>query len=51
MLVIEKVLALPGFPENIQGKFIMVGFGHKTLLSIADQIITAVKKRRFVTFS
>ena len=47
--VIDKALALGGFPENTEftgingGKTVTTGFGHGTVLSVADQVIDAVK--------
>jgi hydroxylamine reductase len=41
--VIEKALALPGFTEDINGKSVKVGFGHETVLGIADTVVGAVK--------
>jgi hydroxylamine reductase len=43
--VIEKALALPGFAENTDGKEVMVGFGRNAVLSVAPQIIDAVKNK------
>jgi hydroxylamine reductase len=43
--VIEKALALPGFPEDTNGKEVMVGFGRNTVLSVADKVIEAVKNK------
>jgi len=40
--VIEKALALPGFSEN-PDKEILTGFGHNTVLGVADQVVAAVK--------
>jgi hydroxylamine reductase len=40
--VIDKALALPGFPEA-PGQQILVGFGHNAVLGIADKVIEAVK--------
>jgi hydroxylamine reductase len=40
--VIEKALALPGFPEN-PGKEILTGFGHNAVLGVADKVVGAVK--------
>jgi hydroxylamine reductase len=48
--VIEKALELPGFPEDVQGESVMVGFGHNTVLSIAEQIIAAVKNKEIRHF-
>ena len=47
--VIEKALELGGYPEDRQftgingGTQVMTGFGHGTILSMADQVIDAVK--------
>mgnify|MGYP001250105209 CR=1 FL=1 len=42
--VIKAALAEPGFPEDGAEKYIMTGFGHNAVLSIADKIIEAVQK-------
>ena len=47
--VIEKALELRGYPEDRQftglngGMTVSTGFGHGTILSLADQVIAAVK--------
>ena len=47
--VIEKALELGGFAEDAQltgingGKTVLTGFGHGTVLGVADQVIDAVK--------
>ncbi len=41
--VIERALELPGFPEDTNGKSVMVGFGHNAVMGVADKIIEAVK--------
>lgn len=47
--VIEKALELGGYAEDTEftgingGKTVMTGFGHGTVLSVADQVIAAVK--------
>lgn len=47
--VIEKALELGGYPENTEftgingGQEVMTGFGHGTVLSVADKVIEAVK--------
>ncbi|MFH1066791.1 MAG: hydroxylamine reductase, partial [bacterium] len=41
--VIEAALAAEGFKEDGPGKTITVGFGHHAVLSVADQVIAAVK--------
>ena len=43
--VIQKALALPGFPEDTNGKEVMVGFGRNTILGVADKVIEAVKNK------
>ena len=48
--VIEKALELGGYGEDTEftgingGKEVITGFGHGTVLSVADQVIEAVKK-------
>ncbi len=41
--VIEAALAAPGFVASEPEKTIMVGFGHGTVLGVADKVIEAVK--------
>jgi len=41
--VIEAALAADGFIEAAPEKKIIIGFGHKTVLSVADKVIQAVK--------
>ena len=41
--VIEKALGMPGFPEDTNGKEVMVGFGRNAVLGVADKVIEAVK--------
>jgi len=43
--VIDKALELPGFPEDTNGKSVMVGFGHNAVMGVAGQIIEAVKNK------
>ena len=42
-LVIQAALAAPGFVANGPDDTILTGFGHHALLSVADQLIAAVK--------
>ncbi|MBB6215500.1 hydroxylamine reductase [Anaerosolibacter carboniphilus] len=42
--VIEKALELGGWSEDEVEKKILVGFGHNTVLGVADKVIDAVKK-------
>ena len=41
--VIERALALPGFPADVNGRSVMVGFARNTVLGVADKVIEAVK--------
>ncbi len=41
--LIKRALELPGYPEDSNGKSVMVGFARNALLSVADKIIDAVK--------
>lgn len=50
--VIQAAKALPGFTETPPEKSIMVGFGHKAVLEVSDEVLQAVRdgqlKRFFV---
>jgi hydroxylamine reductase len=48
--VIEKALSLPGFPGDISGKSVMVGFARNAVLGVADKVIDAVKNRQIRHF-
>ena len=41
--VIDAALAAPGFAADAAEKSILVGFGHNTILGVADKVIGAVK--------
>ena len=41
--VIEAALAAPGFEQDAPEKFIMTGFAHDAVLSLADKVVDAVK--------
>ncbi len=41
--VIKKALALPGYPEDVPGKTVNVGFARNTVMSVADKVIAGVK--------
>ena len=43
--VIEKALEMSGFPEDTDGKTVMVGFARNTIMSVADKVVEAVKNR------
>lgn len=48
--VIEAALAAPGFTEDGEEKYITVGFGHNTVLGVADKVIEAVKSGKIRHF-
>ena len=48
--VIEKALSLPGFPEDRDGKSVLVGFGRQAVMSVAGQVIEAVKDKKIRHF-
>ena len=41
--VIEKALAMAGYPEDIPGKTVLTGFARNAVLGVADKVIEAVK--------
>jgi hydroxylamine reductase len=41
--VIKSALVAPGFAEDGPDKTILVGFGHKAVLGVADKVVEAVK--------
>lgn len=43
--VIERALALPGFPADTDKDSVLVGFARNTVLGIADKVIEAVKSK------
>ena len=43
--VIQKALEMPGFTEDVEGKSVLVGFGHNAVLGVADKVIEAVKSK------
>ncbi|UCD97306.1 MAG: hydroxylamine reductase [Candidatus Bathyarchaeota archaeon] len=48
--VIEKALAMPGFPEDRQSGAVTVGFAHNTLIGLAGKIVEAVNNKRIRHF-
>jgi hydroxylamine reductase len=49
--VINKALELPGFQDDVEGKTVLVGFGHNAVLSVAGEVIQSVKDghiKRFI---
>ncbi len=43
--VINRALALPGFPADTDKGSVMVGFGRNAVLGVADKVIEAVKSK------
>ncbi len=43
--VIKRALVLSGFPADVNGRFVTVGFGRNTILGVSDKIIEAVKNK------
>ena len=41
--VIQKALAMPGYPEDAAGRSVNVGFARNTVMSVADKVIAGVK--------
>ena len=41
--VIDMALAMRGFQEDKNGRFVMVGFARNTVMNVADKVIEAVK--------
>ena len=48
--VIEAALAAPGFTQDAEEKTITIGFGHSTVMSVADKVIDAVKAGKIKHF-
>ncbi|MBM3132114.1 MAG: hydroxylamine reductase [Chloroflexi bacterium] len=48
--VIEKALAMPGFPADTDKGSVMVGFGRNTVLGVADKVIEGVKAKKIRHF-
>jgi hydroxylamine reductase len=43
--VIDKAMAMPGFPEDADGGEVMAGFARNAVLGVADKVIGAVKDK------
>jgi len=43
--LINRALTLPGFTDTLDKGSVLVGFGHKTVLGVADKVIAAVKSK------
>jgi hydroxylamine reductase len=48
--VIEKALALEGFPADSNGRTVMTGFARNAVLGVAGQVIDAVKNKQIRHF-
>ncbi len=48
--VIEAALAEPGFTEDAPEKYIMTGFAHNAVMSVADKVIELVKQGKIRHF-
>jgi hydroxylamine reductase len=48
--VIQKALAMPGFPSDTEAGSVMVGFGRSTVMSVAGKVIDAVKNKQIRHF-
>ena len=48
--VIKKALEMPGFPEDKEGKTVLVGFARNTVLGVAPAVIDAVKAGKIKHF-
>ncbi len=48
--VVDRALALPGFPEDADGRAVMTGFARNTVLQVADKVIEAVKAKQIRHF-
>ena len=48
--VINKALELPGFQEDVEGKYVTVGYGRNAVLSIAGKVVDAVKNGHIKRF-
>ncbi len=44
--VVDRALALPGFPEDADGRAVMTGFARNAVLQVADKVIEAVKAKQ-----
>jgi hydroxylamine reductase len=48
--LLKKALEMPGFTEDVSGKTVYVGFGHNTVIGLADKIVQAVKNEEITHF-
>ncbi len=48
--VIEAALAAPGFPQDAPAKYLTIGFGRNTVMSVAGRVIDLVKQGKIRHF-
>jgi hydroxylamine reductase len=48
--IIDRTLALPGFPADVNGKSVMTGFARDAVMGVAGAIIDAVKNKQIRHF-
>jgi hydroxylamine reductase len=48
--VVDRALALPGFPEDMNGRAVMTGFARNAVLQVAGKLIEAVKAKKIRHF-
>ena len=48
--VVDKALALPGFQDDVNGRFVNSGFARNTVISVAGTVIEAVKNKNIRHF-
>jgi hydroxylamine reductase len=48
--VIKRALELPGFTEDTDGGSVLTGFGHNTVLALADKVLDLVKAGKIKHF-
>jgi hydroxylamine reductase len=48
--VIDRALAMDGFPGDVPDKTVTVGFGHEAVLGVAGKVIEAVKNKKIRHF-
>ncbi len=48
--VIKKALEMPGFPSDIDKGSVLTGFGHSTVMGVADKVVKLVKEGKIRHF-
>ncbi len=49
-MVIEKAISMPGYPQDVTGKTVTVGFARNAVLNVAGTVVEAVKKGKIKHF-